>query len=129
MGKKKHRKIATETGYVQYLRTSDEDVQSPERSQNAQRFDIQHRLLSRHPLPFLGEYVDNYTGTTADREHYQRMLTDARAGKFSDVFSSTPDRFGRDDVEALRAIDELTALGICVRFASHPDLDTHPNPK
>ena len=39
------------------------------------------------------------------------------------MFSATPDRFGRNDVEALRAIDKLTALGLCVRFASHPDLD------
>jgi hypothetical protein len=34
-----------------------------------------------------------------------------------------PDRFGRDDVETLRAIDEMTKLGIVVRFASHPDLN------
>jgi len=50
-------------------------------------------------------------------------LTDARQGSFSHVFASVPDHFGRDDVEALRAIDEMTRLGICVRFASHPELD------
>ncbi len=120
---KKTKKIAVIPGYVTYLRTSDEDAQAPERSQDAQRRDIEQRLLRACKMPDLGEYIDNFTGTTADRKHYQRMLTDARAGKFSHVFAAVPDRFGRDDVEALRAIDEMTKLGIVVRFASHPDLD------
>ncbi len=120
---RKTKRIVTIPGYVQYLRTSDEEVQAPERSQNGQRRDIQ-RLLRIYPdLPELGEYVDNYTGTSADRKNYQQMLRDARQGKFSHVFAATPDRFGRDDVEALRAIDELTTLGLCVRFATHPELD------
>ena len=122
MSKKTKRLDATK-GFVKYLRTSDEDVQAPERSQDAQRRDIAHRLLRNYPFPDLGEYVDNFTGSSADRKHYQRLLTDARLGKFSHVFAAVPDRFGRDDVEALRAIDEMTTLGIVVRFASHPDLD------
>jgi len=105
---RKTKRIVTIPGYVQYLRTSDEEVQAPERSQNGQRRDIQ-RLLRIYPdLPELGEYVDNYTGTSADRKNYQQMLRDARQGKFSHVFAATPDRFGREDVEALRAIDALT---------------------
>jgi len=76
-----------------------------------------------HQLPDLGEYVDNFTGITVDRKYYQHLLSDARLGKFSHVFFAVPDGFGRDDVEALRAIDEMTKLGIVVRFASHPDPD------
>jgi hypothetical protein len=34
-----------------------------------------------------------------------------------------PDRFGRNEAEALRAIDEMSALGCKIRFASHPELD------
>ena len=123
MSKLKTKRVVAAPGFVQYLRTSDEDAQAPERSQSAQRRDIQARLRNVYILPDLGEYVDNFTGTSADRKHYQRMLTDARLGKFSHIFASVPDRFGRDDVEALRAIDEMTSLGIVVRFASHPDLD------
>jgi DNA invertase Pin-like site-specific DNA recombinase len=120
---RKTKRIVTLPGYVKYLRTSDEEVQAPERSQDGQRRDIGRLLQLCGDLPDRGEYIDNYTGTSADRKNYQQMLRDARSGKFSHVFASTPDRFGRDDVEALRTIDELTALGICVRFASHPDLD------
>ena len=103
--------------------TSSEEAQAPERSQDAQRRDIRQRLLNTDNLPDLGAYIDNFTGTSADRRNYQRLLADARLGKFSHVFSAVPDRFGRDDVEALRVIDEMTKLGIVVRFASHPDLD------
>jgi DNA invertase Pin-like site-specific DNA recombinase len=122
MPKAKPKKISSVSGFVKYLRTSDEDAQAPERSQDAQRRDIT-RLISMYKLPDLGEYIDNFTGTSSDRTHYQQMLTDARLGKFSHVFTSVPDRFGRDDVEALRAINEMTQLGITVRFASHADLD------
>jgi len=123
MPKPKIKRVNAVSGFVCYLRTSDEDAQAPERPQAAQRRDIEARLLKTYPLPKLDEYVDNFTGTSADRKHYQQLLTDARAGRFSHVFAAVPDRFGRDDVEALRAIDEMTKLGIVVRFASHPDLD------
>lgn len=119
----KSKRITSKSGYVKYLRTSDEDAQAPERSQDGQRRDIERLLYSYPKLPNLGEYVDNFTGTSADRKSYQRMLADARKGCFSHVFASVPDRFGRDDVEALRAIDELTRMGVVVRFAGHPDLD------
>ena len=102
---RRKKRITTKPGYVKYLRTSTEDAQAPERSQNGQRRDIERLLVTYPDIPDLGEYVDNFTGTSADRKNYQRMLTDARKGEFSHVFASVPDRFGRDDVEALRAID------------------------
>ncbi len=71
----------------------------------------------------LDEYVDTESGTRSDRKHYQQMLTDARAGKFSSIAVENAERFGRDDTEALRAIDELHELGIAVRFADYPESD------
>ena len=125
---KKTKRIQSQPGFVTYLRTSDAEVQAPERSQAAQRRDIQQRLIAYHDISHLSEYIDNFTGTSADRKSYQRLLSDARHGVFSHVFTATPDRFGRDDVEALRAIDEMTRLGINVRFASHPDLNPAHDP-
>src|SRR5690606_18969849 len=58
-----------------------------------------------------------------DRAGYQRLLEDARAGKFSHVAVENAERFGRNDTEALTAIDELHQLGVAVRFADYPDLD------
>ncbi len=50
-------------------------------------------------------------------------MSDLRAGKFSHVIVERADRFGRNDAEALRAIDELHEFGVAVRFANQPDLD------
>jgi len=63
-------------------------------------------------------------GRVSDRrEGYQRLLHDARTGKFSHVAVENAERFGRNDAEALSAIDELHAFSVAVRFADYPDLD------
>ena len=65
---RKTKRIVTAPGYAEYLRTSNEEVQAPERSQDGQRRDIGRLLQIYSNLPDLGEYVDNYTGTSADRK-------------------------------------------------------------
>jgi len=80
-------------------------------------------LVENSDLPLIGEYRDVETGTSSDRANYQRMLEDARHGNFSHIATEEPARFGRNDGEALVAIDELDELGIAVRFANHPELD------
>ena len=74
-------------------------------------------------MPVFDEYADVLTGTTPNRPEYQRLLNDARAGKFSHVIVERADRFGRNDTEAMRAIDELNEFGIAVRFANMPNID------
>lgn len=110
-------------GWAIYLRTSDEEAQNPEASQARQLFLIQKSVLDRSELPVIGEYVDLLTGRTPHRTGYQQMLEDARMGKFSHVIVERADRFGRNDTEALRAIDELDEFGVAVRFANQPDLN------
>ena len=106
------------------MRTSSEDAQNPENSQRRQRHSIERALLSRQPMPVYREYIDNLSGRHADnRPAYQAMLTDARAGHFSYIAIENAERFGRNDTDALIAIDELNQLGISVRFADYPDLD------
>ena len=121
--RKKKKQILLQPGWAIYLRTSDEEAQNPESSQERQRFIIQRAVLERSDLPVVAEYVDVLTGKTPFRTSYQQMLNDARMGCFSHVVVERADRFGRNDAEALRAIDELDEFGIAVRFASHPDLD------
>src|SRR4051812_31505678 len=88
-------------GWAIYLRTSSDETQKPELSRARQRFTIQTNVLERSPMPVIDEYVDVLTGKTPNREGYQRLLSDARAGKFSHVIVERADRFGRDDTEAL----------------------------
>ncbi len=124
MARKKARTVITpRAGWAIYLRTSSDENQKPEMSRARQRFAIENNVLKRSDMPVYKEYIDVLTGTTPHREAYQRLLEDARSGKFSHVIVERADRFGRNDTEALRAIDELHEFGVAVRFANQSDLD------
>ena len=123
MPRRKLKRLPPKPGWAVYLRTSDEEAQNPALSQKRQRFAINSALTSRIVMPLFKEYIDNLTGRSPNRIAYQRLLDDARAGNFSHVAVERADRFGRNDTEALRAIDELDELGIAIRFANQPDLD------
>lgn len=111
-------------GWAVYLRTSSEEAQNPENSQRRQRHTIESSLFSRATLPVFGEYIDNLSGRSANnRPGFQLMLEHARAGHFSHVAVENAERFGRNDTEALMAIDALHEIGVAVRFADYPDLD------
>ncbi|MEO1643573.1 MAG: recombinase family protein, partial [Chloroflexota bacterium] len=92
-------------------------------SRARQRYAIENNVLNKSDMPVFQEYIDVLTGSTPHREAYQQLLEDARHGKFSHVIVERADRFGRNDTEALRAIDELDEFGVAVRFANQPDLD------
>lgn len=124
MSRRHPKRLPPKPGWAIYLRTSSEEAQNPENSQRRQRHAIEHSLFERTALPVFNEYIDNLSGRYADnRPGYQRMLEEARAGCFSHVAVENAERFGRNDTEALVAIDELHELGIAVRFADYPDLD------
>ncbi len=122
-GKKKTAPPPPQPGWAVYLRTSSEDHQKPELSRARQRSIIDGNVLNHSEMPVIEEYVDVLTGKTPNRVGYQQLLADARTGKFSHVIVERADRFGRNDTEALRAIDELNDFGVAVRFANSPDLD------
>jgi DNA invertase Pin-like site-specific DNA recombinase len=111
MSRRTGKKLPPKQGWAVYLRTSSEEAQNPENSQRRQRHAIEQSLFSRWPLPKFDEYIDNLSGRYANnRPDYQRMLEDARAGCFSHVAVENAERFGRNDTEALVAIDELHEL-------------------
>jgi len=109
-------------GWATYLRVSDEDKQSPQRSFAMQRQRIQDQLLSPSNVPFSREYTDLLSGTNPNRKDYQQMLTDAAAGRFSHLGLYRADRFGRNTVEGLQAATQLMSLGIKIRIANMPGL-------
>lgn len=124
MARRKKKKLQPKSAWAIYLRTSSEEAQNPENSHRRQCHAIEKSLFERTDLPLFKEYKDNLSGRYADnRPGYQQMLEDARAGHFSHVAVENAERFGRNDTEALVAIDELDELGIAVRFADYPDLD------
>lgn len=123
MARRKKTIPSPQAGWAVYLRTSSDEKQKPELSRARQRYIIEKNVLERSDMPVYEEYIDVLTGTTPHRKSYQRLLEDAREGKFSLVIVERADRFGRNDTEALRAIDELDEFGVGVRFANQPGLD------
>lgn len=121
--RKKQVPAPPQPGWAIYLRTSSDENQKPELSRDRQRTMIQMNVLDMSDMPVYHEYIDVLTGKDPRRKAYQQMLTDARVGKFSHVIVERADRFGRNDTEALRAMDELHEFGVAVRFANTPDLD------
>ena len=109
-------------GWATYLRVSDEDKQTPERSFAMQRQRIQENLLSPSNAPFSREYTDLLSGTNPNRKDYQQMLADAEKGKFSHIGLYRADRFGRNTIEGLQAATKLISLGIKIRVANMPSL-------
>jgi DNA invertase Pin-like site-specific DNA recombinase len=109
-------------GWATYLRVSDEDKQTPERSFAMQRQRIREQLLSPSNIKFKREYRDMLTGTSPKRKDYQQMLADAQAGSFSHLRLYRADRFGRDAAEGLQAATRLIGLGVKLRVASMPSL-------
>lgn len=118
-----HTPSALASGWAAYLRTSDENVQAPERSQAYQMRLISERLIEPSGLPVIETYADTLSGKTTQRANLQRMLADARRGKFSHLGIAFTDRFGRNDVEGLGLFDELIKLGIKIRIAMYPSLE------
>lgn len=123
MGRRSSKRLPPKPGWAMYLRTSSQEAQNPENSQRRQRHAIHRALLEHSDLPLIAEYVDTMSGRTSNRDGYQRLLEDARAGHFSHVAVENAERFGRNDTEALMTIDELHSLGVAIRFADYPDLD------
>jgi len=114
--------LVTSPGWATYLRVSDEDKQTPERSFAMQRQRIKDQLLISSQLPFHKEYRDLLSGTTTNRADYQQMLSDAQSGKFTHLGMYRADRFGRNTLEGLHAATMLISLGVKLRVASSPSL-------
>ena len=66
---------------------------------------------------YAGVYVDEaLTGTKDNREGFQRLLADCRAGKIDMVLTKSISRFARNTVTLLETVRELKTLGVDVYF-------------
>ena len=66
---------------------------------------------------YAGVYVDEgVTGTTDNREEFQRMLEDAKNGKIELIITKSISRFARNTVTLLQSIRELKQIGVDVYF-------------
>jgi DNA invertase Pin-like site-specific DNA recombinase len=89
-----------------YLRVSTAD-QHPE----TQLYDLRE-LAAQRGFEIAGEYRDQISGAKARRPGLDRMMTDARRGRFDIVLVWSFDRLARSVVHFLQVLDELNHLGI-----------------
>ena len=74
--------------------------------------------IQSHPeWEYAGVYVDEaLTGTKDDRDGFQRLLADCRAGKIDMVLTKSISRFARNTVTLLETVREMKTLGVDVYF-------------
>ena len=66
---------------------------------------------------YVGVYSDEeITGTKEDRDDFQRLLSDCRAGKIDMVITKSISRFARNTVTLLETVRMLKSLGVDVYF-------------
>ena len=66
---------------------------------------------------YAGVYADEaLTGTKDNRENFQRLLTDCRAGKIDMVITKSISRLARNTVTLLETVRELKTMGVDVFF-------------
>ncbi len=104
------RRVAT------YERVSSEDQRERE-TIKTQTDEIARRLASQPGVELVGRYVDDGVSGTipiAERPDGRRLLADAAAGRFEEIWVYKVDRLGRDAVDLLVVRRRLDALGIAL---------------
>ena len=84
----------------------------------AAQIDYYRKYITRNPKwEFVGVYTDEAkTGTKDDREQFQRLLSDCRAGLVDMVITKSISRLARNTVTLLATVRELKELGINIFF-------------
>ena len=66
---------------------------------------------------YVGVYADEAkTGTKDERENFQRLIADCKAGKVDMVITKSVSRFARNTVTLLETVRELKTIGVDVYF-------------
>ena len=119
--------MEVESRAVAYLRESTED-QADGYSLDAQRRGIQ-RLAAERGFSLVEEYVDLHSGwrDSDKRPEFQKLMTDAAAGRFEAVIVFHSSRFARDQALARRYKRLLRDSGILLLSASQPNFGEDPS--
>ena len=117
----------------EYIRLSKEDLKKGKDDSNSviNQRDLLNDFHQKHIGEFesVSEYVDDgHTGTDANRENFQRLLSDVMSGKINCVVVKDLSRFARNYSDAGSLIDNLF-VQMGVRFISLAEnVDSYLNP-
>lgn len=74
-------------------------------------------IQSHEGWQYIGVYADEaLTGTKDNRENFQKLLADCRAGKVNMILTKSISRFARNTVTLLETVRELKAMEVDVYF-------------
>ena len=96
-----------------YLRLSREDEKQGESGSIGNQRDIIHKYIREHNLLYIDEYIDDgVSGTTFEREGFNRMMNDIESKRINMVITKDLSRFGRNEGQQLRYLDYFFENGI-----------------
>jgi DNA invertase Pin-like site-specific DNA recombinase len=108
----------------------DKDKEVSDSIENQRKILNEFEQMNENEFEWSEEYKDDgFTGTDADRDDFQRLLSDIRTGKINCVIIKDLSRLSRDYVEAGILIDRLF-VQMNVRFISlHERIDSYNDPE
>lgn len=103
--------------FVYYARVSS-DKEEQKNSITNQREYYEQFIKQNRNWKFCGGYIDDgISGMHAEkREEFQRMLADAKLGKFDFIITKEISRFARNTLDSIQYTRELLSYGVCVWF-------------
>lgn len=102
---------------VYYARVSTEKEEQKNSIKN-QKNHFEEMILSNKKWIFSGKYIDDgISGIHAEkREEFQKMIKDAKLGKFDLIITKEISRFARNTLDSIQYTRELLRYGVCVWF-------------
>ncbi|MCB4792206.1 MAG: recombinase family protein [Elusimicrobia bacterium] len=108
-----------------YARVSTEE-QTNNYSLDAQK-DLLIKYAKENNFVITGEYIDGgYSGTSDDRPEFQKMMEDARGGKFNLVLFYKYDRLFRNNRHLLNTVEQLSQYGVAIKSITEPFDTSNP---
>ena len=102
---------------VYYARVSTEKEEQKNSIKNQKKF-FEDLIKKNKKWQYCGGYIDDgITGiVTTKREEFNRMISDAKSGKFDLIVTKEISRFARDTLASIKYTRELLSEGVCVWF-------------
>lgn len=109
-----------------YVRVSKDENKDDERFQNPEnQITPLRKYAEAMGWEIIKEYIDQKTGTTANRPEFRRMFNDAKTGKFNGVLVWAIDRFSREGIlETLAYVKQLRENQVWLKSYQESWFDT-----
>ena len=111
--------IPEQVRVASYTRISTDEERQPN-SLGAQASRLEAFVASQPGWQLERRYEDRFTGTVIERPALQRLLRDAKLGRFDLLLVYRVDRFARSIRGLAQLIDELDQAGVVFRSATEP---------